>query len=369
MDEITLTIDGKIVKASKDDTILKVARNASLYIPTLCDHPDLIPAPGIKSGEAVFQEEKIIKGNGDDHLVEGCRLCIVEIENSKGTYTACNMPVAEGMIVSTDTPKLRELRRKHLAEILVDHPHTCLLCAQQEGCSLSHCSSGVPVEERCCPKFSNCELRKLAEYIGINEDIRRYNPGHLPVINSEPLITFDYNLCIGCLRCVRACRDFQGKGALGFVYQDGKIIVGTIAPDLRESGCKFCGACIEVCPTGTLRDKSGKAKSVRAVKLNISRPVPPPTKIPELNNRIIDSLPETEGTYQLFDEQKQIIYIKGTINLRRELKEQLETNNEARYFKWEKEPMYTRRESELIQQYLQTNGKLPIQNDELAGLF
>ena len=156
------------------------------------------------------------------------------------------------MVVHTNTQKLQELRQEYLAEILTNHPHTCLICAQREGCSLTQCSSDVPEEERCCPKFNNCELRKLAEYIGIKEDIRRYIPRNLPVVDNEPLIIFDYNLCIGCLRCVRACQDLQKKGALGFVCHGEEVIVGTIAPTLKESNCKFCGACIEVCPTGAL---------------------------------------------------------------------------------------------------------------------
>jgi ferredoxin len=369
MDEITLTIDDTLVKASEGDTILKAALNAAFYIPALCAHPDLLPGPGIKAKEVVFQGRKAIKGTEHGWEFEGCQLCIVEIEGWEGIHTACDKPATEGMVVHTNTQKLMELRREYLAKILTDHPHTCLLCAQKEGCSIIQCSNGVPEEERCCPKFDNCELRKLAEYIGIKEDIRRYIPRHLPVVDNEPLIAFDRNLCIGCLRCVRACQDLQEQGALGFVYHSGEVTVGTMAPTLKKSGCKFCGACIEVCPTGTLRDKLEKAKAVRARKLRISSPALPPKELFNLNAQCMTSIPETEGVYQLLDEQKNTIYIKGTVNLRRELEEQYETNKQALYVKWEEEPMYTRRESELIQQFIQTNGRLPPQNDELADLL
>lgn len=349
--------------------ILKAAQNAALYIPALCAHPDLLSAPGIKAEEVVFRGGEAIQGSDHSHGFEGCQLCIVEIKGREGIYTACNMPASDGMVVYTNTDRLRELRREYLAKILTNHPHTCLLCAQREGCSLIQCSSDVPEKERCCLKFDNCELRKLAEHIGIREDIRRYIPRYLPVVDNEPLIVFDYNLCIGCLRCVIACRDLQKAGALGFVYQNQEAIVGAVAPTLKESGCKFCGACIEVCPTGALLDKSEKAKSVRAKKLKISSPILPPADLLKFSAHTVNSLPEAEGVYQLLDEQKNIVYIKGTMNLRRELKEQIEANNEARYIKWEKEPMYTSRESELIQQFLRTHGRLPPQNDELADLF
>ncbi len=143
--------------------------------------------------------------------------------------------------------------------ILAKHPHACLICAQKEGCTTEPCSTNVPVEERCCPQFGNCELERVAEYIGIREDTPRYTPQKLPVVENEPLFLRDYNLCIGCTRCVRACQELRGVGALGFVYKDGDVFVGTVAPTLMDSDCRFCGACVEVCPTGALRDKELKA--------------------------------------------------------------------------------------------------------------
>lgn len=369
MDEIRLTIDGIDVVAKEGETLLKAAIDAAIYIPALCAHPDLSPAPGIKGRDVVFRSREAIKSTDQSYEFDGCQLCIVEIDGKEGTYTACNTPAAVGMVVHTNTPKLQGLRQYNLTKILINHPHTCLICAQREGCSLTQCSSDVPEEERCCPKFNDCELRKTAEYIGIREDIPRYIHRNLPIEDDNPLIIFDYNLCIGCLRCVRACQDLQKTGALGFVYHDKEVIVGTIASTLKESDCKFCGACIEVCPTGALSDKSEKAKAVRARKIKISPPILPPTELLKFDRQTIDNVLETEGVYQLLDERKNIIYIKGAMNLRRELEEQLETNKKACYFKWEEEPMYTKRESELIQQFLQTHGRLPSQNDELADLF
>jgi NADPH-dependent glutamate synthase beta subunit-like oxidoreductase len=113
----------------------------------------------------------------------------------------------------------------------------------------------VPVDERCCLKFGRCELRKVAEYIGIEEDTAKYLPGQAPALKEGPLFDRDYNLCIGCLKCVRVCKDVRGVETLDFVWDDGEVIVGTTQPSLKESGCRFCGACVEVCPAGGLLDK------------------------------------------------------------------------------------------------------------------
>jgi len=142
---------------------------------------------------------------------------------------------------------------------LAKHPHACLTCAQKEGCTREPCSTNVPVAERCCSKFGNCELEKVAEYIGIRVDTPRYVPANLPIVKDEPLFIRDHNLCISCTRCVRACEELRGVKALSFVYRNGDAFVGSVAPTLKQSDCKFCGACVEVCPTGTLMDKEVKA--------------------------------------------------------------------------------------------------------------
>ncbi|MFX0195453.1 MAG: FAD-dependent oxidoreductase [Candidatus Hodarchaeota archaeon] len=257
METISVTINGTQIEVQKGITVLEAAQNVGIYIPSLCAHPDLPPMPGMKPIDVIFRGNVQIK-NGDstsqqEH--EGCRLCVVKVEGIKGFPTACSTPIEEGMEIWTDTTEIQDLRREKLMHILSRHPHACLICAQQEGCSLEPCSTNVPVEERCCPEFGRCELQKVAEYIGIREDTPRYVPRGLPILEDEPLFIRNYELCIGCTRCVRVCNDVRGVGALGFVYSDGETVVGSISPTLKESGCKFCGACVEVCPTGALADK------------------------------------------------------------------------------------------------------------------
>ncbi|MFH1550202.1 MAG: FAD-dependent oxidoreductase [Planctomycetota bacterium] len=256
---ITITIDGQKLQVDEDTSVLEAARRADIYIPALCSHPDLPafrelePIEAIYHGSQRIEGEKIDPGKLRDE--EGCKLCLVRIEGVDGLVTSCTTPVKEGMVVTTDSPEIKKQRRANLMPILEKHPHACLTCAQKEGCSREPCSTNVPVNERCCPLLGRCELQKIAEYIGVKEETPRYIPAELPVVEDEPLFIRDYNLCIGCTRCVRACRNVRGIDALGFVYRNGRFEVGTVAPTLTESGCKFCTACVEVCPTGALSDR------------------------------------------------------------------------------------------------------------------
>jgi len=254
METISIIINGTKVEAEKGTTILEASQNAGIYIPSLCAHPDLPPLVGLKPNEEIFQGDSKFK-NTDSQEHQGCKLCVVKIEETEGLATSCSTIVEEGMIISTDSPEIQILRREKLMNILSKHPHACLMCAQREGCPREPCSPNVPVEERCCPILGRCELQKVAEYIGIREDTPRYRPQGRAIIEDEPLFIRNYELCIGCTRCVRVCRDVRGVEALGFVYSNGETIVGSLAPSLKESGCKFCGSCVEVCPTGALTDK------------------------------------------------------------------------------------------------------------------
>ncbi|MFC1970150.1 FAD-dependent oxidoreductase, partial [Chloroflexota bacterium] len=253
MGKITVAIDHTEVEVEEDSTILEAARIAGIYIPTLCYHPDLPSFEKVKPVDLVYRGSQPVKGTGGKY--EGCRLCVVEIEEMAGFPTACTTPVRQSMVVHTDTERVQELRRDNLELIIAKHPHACLLCAEREGCSREPCSLKVDPLERCCSLFGHCELQKLAEYIGIKKETPRYIFGDLPIVKDEPFFDRDYNLCIGCTRCVRVCQEVRGVGAIGIVCLDGEIVIGTKGPSLRESACRFCGACVEVCPTGALVDR------------------------------------------------------------------------------------------------------------------
>ncbi len=257
MGDIKLTINGREVQVPAGTTILEAAKSVDVYIPTLCFHPDVPPAMGSPAAEAVYQGARRIKNARPEESRNGCGLCLVEVEGEDDLVPACGTPAAEGMVVRTESDRIREMRQENLMPILARHPHSCLTCTQQEGCSRSHCSADVPENERCCSLFGHCELQDVANYVGIPSSTPKWSPTNLPVLDSDPLYIRDYNLCIGCTRCVRACRDLRGIEALGFVCDEkGKIQVGTLAPTLEDSGCRFCTACVEVCPTGALTDRN-----------------------------------------------------------------------------------------------------------------
>ncbi|MDP1651099.1 MAG: FAD-dependent oxidoreductase, partial [Rhodocyclaceae bacterium] len=235
---MTITIDGRKTEAPEGASLLSAATAAGIYVPSLCAHPDLPPS--------------CQRGAGDS----GCNLCVVEIAGTSGMRTSCSVAVQADMNVTTQSPAIDKLRKERIAKILGTHPHVCLTCPQREGCSRTTCSFGNPVETRCCSIFSNCELRKVSDYIGIPATTPPYKSIQLPVIKNEPFYDRDYNLCIDCRRCLVACNEVRGVGCLEVKETEGRKWVGTIAPTLIESGCKFCSACVTVCPTGALMDRT-----------------------------------------------------------------------------------------------------------------
>ena len=264
-DIIKITINGKDIELSAGTSILEAADSVEIYIPRLCCHPDLPPGEGIEPAEVIYRGNRKIENAMPGEMGKGCGLCLVEVESEKNLVRSCSTEVKKGMVVTTENDRINTERQKNLISILTRHRHACLTCAQQDGCSLSQCSSNVPENERCCAQFGHCELQDVANYMGIPPDLPKWRPTDLPILEDSPFYIRDYNLCIGCTRCVRICRDLRGIGAVGFVYdENGAVQVGNLAPTLEESGCKFCTACVEVCPTGALMDKSvrpGKQKA------------------------------------------------------------------------------------------------------------
>jgi len=238
---VSLTINGIPVKADQGTTVLEAAKAHNIYIPTLCHHPKLASAGA-------------------------CRLCIVEIEKIRGFTTACTVPVSDGMVVRTDTEALQNMRREILSLILSEHPYSCLVCERRADCDdFQGTIRKAAVTTGCqyCPKNGQCEIPKLVDYLELRDIPYPIAYRGLPVENGDPFFDRDYNLCILCGRCVRVCQDVRHAGVLAFTYRGSQAIVGTaFGRSHLEADCQFCGACVDVCPTGALADKRGKWEGV-----------------------------------------------------------------------------------------------------------
>lgn len=216
-------IDGKEIEASEGKSVLDAALEAGVFIPHLCSHPDL---------EA--------KG--------GCRLCSVEIEGMEGAHPACKTQVAEGMKITINGPEAEKVRKTAMELILATHPADC---------------TG-------CPKYGKCELQSMYQYMGVSPERWRKKSRAVPNDESNPLISHLFTRCVRCGRCIRACQEMRGVKVLDYVKTDAGIRAGV--PDgksLAEAGCRFCGACIEVCPTGSIMDAFKIMKPERTYEENV----------------------------------------------------------------------------------------------------
>lgn len=220
MQMVNLTIDGKAVQAPAGSSVLEAARAAGIYIPTLCYHPDL--------------------------RAEGaCRLCMVEASGARTLVASCVYPVAEGMVVKTNTNKVREARKTVIELLLTNHPKDCL----------------------CCQKNGDCELQRIAADLGVRK--LRFEGGEMKahtIDNSNPSLVRDQEKCILCGRCIRVCRDVQGMSVYSFAGRGFNTIVSTaFEHDLLNSACSYCGQCASVCPTGAIVEKDDTDKVWQAL--------------------------------------------------------------------------------------------------------
>src|SRR6266851_3659899 len=210
---VTLTIDGKQITVPEGTSIMRAAMEAGTQIPKLCA-TDMVDAFG------------------------SCRLCLVEIEGRAGTPASCTTPAVSGLVVHTQSERLKKLRKGVMELYISDHPLDCLTCAAN----------------------GDCELQDAAGEVGLRQVRYGYageNHLDLPCDESNPYFTFDPSKCIVCSRCVRACDEVQGTFALTIAGRGfGSKVAASQDESFLASECVSCGACVEACPTGALVEKS-----------------------------------------------------------------------------------------------------------------
>src|SRR6202046_697740 len=210
---VTLTVDGASVTVPEGTSIMRAAMELGTKLPKL-SATDMLDAFG------------------------SCRLCLVEIEGRPGTPASCTTPAANGMVVRTQTDRLKRLRKGVMGLYISDHPLDCLTCSAN----------------------GDCELQDMAGAVGLREVRYGYdgakhpNPG---LDESNPYFTYEPGKCIVCSRCVRACEEVQGTFALTIA---GRGFGSVVSPGMEESffssECVSCGACVQACPTATLNERA-----------------------------------------------------------------------------------------------------------------
>ncbi len=248
-DDITISIDGVDIQTQPGKMVLEAAIEAGIYIPYLCYHPGMKP-------------------------FAACRMCVVGVEGGRGYPAACALPVAPDMKIRSEDSDVQQLRHSVMEMLIAEHPDGCLTCHRIEICGPSDvCLRHVSVRDRCvtCPKNERCELKDTVRYLGMNlESPLQYKYRQIPLEVSDPFYDRDYNLCIVCGRCVRACEELRGDDAICFTDRGGSALVGTsFGTSLLESGCEFCGACIDVCPVGALVEREHKWEKAASVERTI----------------------------------------------------------------------------------------------------
>ena len=206
-DTVRLTIDGKTIETGADKTILQAALDNGIYIPHLCSHDNL-------------------------HPTGSCRMCVVGQEGVDGVVTSCVTRCREGMVIHTKDELAEKIRKLSCDFMFKTHPSEC---------------TG-------CPKYGKCQLASISQYVGDTGRKLKANTISVKADTENPIILHEMYRCILCGRCVRACAELRGVGAIKFAKVDGRERVVIDGDSLKNANCRFCTACVEVCPTGSIRE-------------------------------------------------------------------------------------------------------------------
>lgn len=212
--KINITINNKVYQGTKGMTVLDVARENGIYVPTLCYHK--------RTGKA-----------------GKCRACLVEIEGVRGLKESCGMEARDGMVVKTESPQINEVRKMIVELHLSNGAHNCIACE----------------------KNGHCELQDMAYHMGIEKPHFPVETLAMELDDSSEGIIRDPNKCIQCGRCIKGCNHNVMHEVLDFGWRSGnmKVICDDDLP-MGKSSCVQCGECVQLCPVGALTFKNAKGK-------------------------------------------------------------------------------------------------------------
>ncbi len=211
---MNIVINGTVCYASPGETVLSAAKNNDIYIPSLCYHNKTGP-------------------------LGRCRVCMVYVEGMNGLQSSCNLPVREGMIITTDTNEVKAHQRLVVDLLLSSGKHDCLSCEQN----------------------GNCELQDVAYYLEIERPSFNLSPPSIDIDETSEMVFVDRSKCIQCGRCIEGCNNtvvnevitFAQRGFETKIEFDNNIEMG-------KSTCVQCGECVQLCPVGALIDKNAISK-------------------------------------------------------------------------------------------------------------
>jgi ferredoxin len=360
---IILEVDGIPTQVASQSTILEACDAAGVYVPRLCYHPGL----GCASC------------GGSD--ASPCGLCTVRT-SADTLVLACCTPATAGMQVITNDPEVRRERRERLGDLLLGHPHVCLSCPDRAGCARDECTHGNPPEARCCDQFGRCELGRVVGFVDPEGAVPRRATRVPRAAHLEGRIRREPGLCVGCGRCVRICAGSPvAGGALHLTLEPTERslrwpVAHPKRATLSESGCTFCGQCVMVCPAGALTAPGPEGARWLAARRELQKPprqpLPPKVRQDRLEMPADPrQIPVVAGVLIFYDVSDRVLRIAGVADLRQGFSGLLRepATAAASCFSFEREPLYTQRETELLAEYAREHGDLPVGNDLGDDLF